>query len=80
MYAVAVDGTGAVVAAGDFVSSTATFGGVALTSAGGADALLWKINAEGTTLWAVRGGGTSSDQLHGVAVDGSGAVVAAGRA
>jgi len=44
-----------VVAAGFFSSSPATFGGVALTTAGGYDAVLWKVNAEGTTLWAVRG-------------------------
>jgi hypothetical protein len=34
--------------------------------------------AEGTTLWAVRGGGTGSVQLNGVAVHGAGGVVAAG--
>jgi len=78
MQAVAIDGTGGVVAAGYFSSSGATFGGVTLTNAGSDDAVLWKMNAEGTTLWAVRGGGTSSDQLYGVAVDGAGGVVAAG--
>ena len=78
MKAVAVDGAGAVVAAGYISSSTATFGGVVLTTAGSYDAILWKLNAQGTTLWAVRGGGTSTDELWGVAVDGAGAVVAAG--
>jgi len=75
---VAVDGTNAVVAAGYFESS-ATFGGVALdSSAFSSDAVLWKLSGEGTTLWAVRGGGEGSDDLYGVAVDGAGAVVAAG--
>jgi len=78
MQAVAVDGAGAAVAAGYFYSSSATFGGVTLTNAGSSDAVLWKMSAEGTTLWAVRGGGTSSDQLYGVTVDGAGAVLAAG--
>jgi len=78
MRAVAVDGAGAMVSAGDFRSPTATFGGVVLTNAGQYDAVLWKQSAEGTTLWAVRGGGTSSDYLYGVAVDGAGSVVAAG--
>ena len=77
-YAVSVDGDGAVVAAGEFVSPTATFGGVALTSASGADALLWKMNAQGTTMWAVRGGGGKYDQLFGVAAGIAGAVVATG--
>ena len=72
-----MDGDGAVVAAGH-ISSTATFGGVVLTSAGSRDAVLWKVSGEGTTLWAVHGGGTSFDSLSGVAVDGTGAVVAAG--
>jgi len=75
---VAVDGAGAVVAAGWFTSSPATFGGVELTNAGGIDALLWKESADGTTLWAVRGGGTDNDKLSGVAVDAAGAMVAAG--
>jgi hypothetical protein len=78
MHSVVVDDAGAVVAAGYFYSSTATFGHVALARAGSYDAVLWKLNAEGTTLWAVRGGGTGSDRLYGVAVDGTGAVVAAG--
>ena len=78
MNGVAVDGAGAVVAAGYFQSSTATFGSVALTRAGSYNAVVWKLSAEGTTLWAVRGGGTLEDDLNGVAVDGAGAVVAAG--
>jgi len=75
---VTADGANAVVAVGFFSSSPATFGGVALTTAGSDDAVLWKMNAEGTTLWAVRGGGTSNERLEGVAVDGANAVVAAG--
>jgi len=41
---------------------------------------LWQLSAEGTTLWGVRGGGTRSEQLYGVGLDGAGpgAVVGAG--
>jgi len=78
LEAVAVDDAGAVVAAGYFTSSPATFGGVALTTAGSYDLVVWKVSAEGTTLWAVRGGGTNLDYVQAVAVDGANAVVAAG--
>jgi len=60
-------------AAGNFDSSPATFGGVTLTTAGSAlssdenvNAVLWKVNGDGTTVWAVRGGGSSVDYLNGV--------------
>jgi len=73
---VAVDSaTNAVVAVGYIESSPSTLGDVELTPAGSYDGLLWKLNSEGTTLWAVRGGGTGFDQLYGVAVDAAGAVV-----
>ena len=61
---VAVDGAGAVVVAGAFRSSTATFGGVELTSAGSYAAVLWKLNADGTTPWAVRGTGRYYSPRH----------------
>ena len=35
------------------------------------------MSGEGTTLWAVRGGGTGSDKLGSVAVDGVGNVIGA---
>ena len=35
--------------------TSATFGGVVLTNAGREDSVLWKMNADGTTLW-VRAG------------------------
>jgi len=79
LKAVAVDGAGAVVAAGHSYSSMLTFGGVSMTNAGSADGVLWKLNAEGSTLWAVIGGGVKYDTLNGMAVDGAYAVVATGR-
>ena len=80
-YCVVVDDADAVVAAGYFSSYPAAFGDVELNPAGNYDAVLWKVNAEGTTLWAVRGAGTSNEKLNGLAVDranGANAVVAAG--
>jgi len=45
-----------------------------LSGAGNDDAVVRKMSAEGTTLWAVRGGGTgAADNLCDVAVDGAGA-------
>jgi len=50
-------------AAGHFSSTTASFGGEVMIKAGAAysfDAVLWNMSSDGTTLWAVRGGGTLS--------------------
>jgi hypothetical protein len=73
-----VDGAGAVVAVGFFKSTTPTFGGVELTNAGSADAVVWKMSADGTTLWAVRGGGSNGEYTYAIAVDASNAVVVSG--
>jgi len=78
LYGVAVDGAGAVVAAGFFKSSTSTFGGVELSNAGSADAVVWKMSADGTTLWAVRGGGSNGDYAKAIAADASNAVIVSG--
>ena len=73
---VAVDASGKIVAVGSFFydgdvsGATATFGNVALSNAGRADAVVWKTGASGSTLWAVSGGGTEHDGLYGVAVVG----------
>ena len=37
------------------------------------------MSGEGTTLWAVRAGGTGGDRLGNVAVDGVGNIIGAGR-
>ena len=56
-----------------------TFGDVVLSAAGSGDAVVWKLNQQGTTLWAERGGGgLSTDQTWGndimEGVDSDGAV------
>jgi len=79
MTGVAVDGSGDIVAAGYFSSPTVTFGTTVLASAGVSDAVVWKLGATGSTVWAVRGGGTSSDNMLGMTVDSAGGVVAVGQ-
>ena len=48
---VVVDGSGNVIVGGSF-SQISNFGGVGLTSNGSTDALIWKLDSAGTTLWA----------------------------
>lgn len=75
---VCVDYAGDVIAGGSYDAYPGTFGGVILPAASGSDAVLWKLNSDGTTLWALQGGGQYSDEIRSVAVDHVGAVVAAG--
>jgi Beta-propeller repeat len=66
--AVAVDGVGNVILAGNFYT-TADFGGGAMTTAGGADIVLAKYNSSGAHLWSRQIGGTSDDSALRVAAD-----------
>jgi len=76
--AVAVDGSGNVVATGYF-AGTVNFGGGPLVGAGVSyDIFVAKYNASGAHLWSQRFGSTSNDHGYGVAVDGSGNVVVTG--
>ncbi len=50
-------------------AGTADYGTTSLTSAGGDDAYVAKLDTIGNWLWAVRGGGTSHDKAWNVAVD-----------
>ena len=74
---VAVDKDGNAVVAGYF-SGAASFGGTPLQSAGGADAFVARYDATGAPQWAKALGGAGDDVANGVAVDGSGDVVALG--
>jgi hypothetical protein len=77
-YRLTVDSAGDVALAGKFQGSV-SFGGTALTSAGGDDAFLVKLSGgSGAQLWAKRFGSTSGDVASGVAVDGSDNVVVSG--
>ena len=73
---IAVDGSGNSYVTGSF-EGTATFGpGEAnvtpLTSVGGADIFVAKVDADGALLWAKQAGGASADSGYGIALDGSG--------
>jgi hypothetical protein len=78
--AIAVDGAGAVYLTGSFIG-TVSFnpaGGGSLTSAGGNDIFVSKLDTNGTFQWAVSAGGTGDDFGNGIAVDGFGDIYIAG--
>jgi|GEM_PF-3538081 len=68
---VVVDSGGNVYATGEFWQ-TATFGSTTLTSTGGDDVFVTKIDSQGNWQWAQKAGGISNDFGRGVAVDSSG--------
>ena len=78
-YALAVDASGNVAAAGSFQNS-ATFGTTTLTAGGSFDSFVTKLNASGQFLWAsaTAGSGSTVAQPAGLTFDGSGNVVATG--
>ncbi len=71
------DAAGNVYTAGYF-NATITLGTTSLRSNGVQDIYLAKYNSAGSLLWAFSMGGTGSDQLTGITVDGSGNVYIAG--
>ncbi|GGG39773.1 SBBP repeat-containing protein [Hymenobacter glacieicola] len=77
IYAAAVDAAGNTVVAGLF-SGTTTLGTTTLTSAGGTDVFVGRLNAAGAWTQAVRAGGPGDDVALALAVDGAGAAVVAG--
>ena len=78
-YAIAVDGSGNVVAAGSYQNS-ATFGTTVLTAGGLDESFVTKLNPSGQFLWAkgTTGSGSSVAQAAGVAIDASGNVISTG--
>ncbi len=72
-----LDSCGNIYVAGHF-QGTANFGGITVTSAGGDDAFVTKINPAGQFQWVRTGGGTGADQALGVALDKNWDVVIAG--
>ncbi|NCY03712.1 MAG: fibronectin type III domain-containing protein, partial [Planctomycetia bacterium] len=69
--------SGATLVTGSF-SGTATFGGTTLTSAGGTDIYVAKLNADGSYAWAVRAGGTDDDYAEKVTALGDGSLLVTG--
>lgn len=77
-YGVAVDSAGNALITGSFAGLT-DFGGGPLTSAGGADVFVAKLDqGSGTHLWSRRAGATGTDQGVSAAIDTSGNAIVAG--
>ncbi|MCK4311168.1 MAG: SBBP repeat-containing protein [Candidatus Cloacimonetes bacterium] len=55
-----------------FFSDTATFGSYSLTSSGGEDIFVAKIDADGNWQWATKAGGTNADFGYGITIDDAG--------
>ena len=70
-YGIAVDASGNSYVTGYF-QGTATFGYTTLTSSGGSDIFVAKLDSWGNWLWAKNAGGTGADIGYGIAVDASG--------
>ena len=68
---IAVDGSGNSYVTGYF-AGTAIFGSTSLTSSGGEDIYIAKLDANANFLWAKKAGGTNGDNGISIAVDGSG--------
>ncbi len=67
-YGIATDGSGNSYVTGCF-AGTATFGSSTLTSSGGSDIFIAKLDPVGNYLWARRGGGIGDDNGYGIATD-----------
>jgi len=70
-YGIATDGNGNCYVTGYF-EGTATFGSTTLTSNGGQDIYITKLDSSGNFLWAQKAGGTEWDNGYGIAIDSSG--------
>ena len=68
---IAVDGSGNSYITG-FFYGTATFGNTTLTSAGGGDVFISKLDNNGNFIWTKKADGTGDDSGNSIAIDGSG--------
>jgi len=76
VFSVAADGFGNIYLAGEFTSSTLTFGTTTLINKGNEDAFLTKYNSDGNVLWAKSAGGVNGEGISSVAPDASGNIYA----
>jgi hypothetical protein len=72
----ALDDGGAIV--GGHFKGAASFGGNALASVGGLDAFIAKVDAGGSWVWAVGGGGSENDLMNAVATWSDGSAIGTG--
>jgi hypothetical protein len=77
VYGLTTDADGNILISGDF-SGSITFGTTTLTSSGGRDGFLAKLNPSGSPLWAMKIGGTGNDTAYAVTVAASGQFVVGG--
>lgn len=75
---IAIDSADRITATGAFIGTT-SFGGAALTSAGGADLFFAKLDPAGGHLWSKRFGDAAGQAGRAIAIDGAGDLVVAGR-
>jgi len=75
--ALAVDDAGNVFVAGTF-NGTCAFGSNTLTTIGGTDVFITKMDKDGNLLWTKQGGGANDDSPQAVALDSSGNLYVAG--
>jgi len=69
---IALDGSGNAYLSGIIFGSSTVFGNITLSSAGGVDAFVAKLDPAGTCLWARNAGGSSDDRGNDLAVDAAG--------
>jgi len=74
---IAVGPAGSAIVIGGY-QGTIDFGGDPLTSAGGNDVFVARLDVAGGHIWSKRFGDVARDDVYGVAVDGSGSVVLTG--
>lgn len=77
VYGLAVDAGGNILLTGDF-SGSISFGATTLTSAGGRDGFVAKLNPSGVPLWALKVGGTGNDTAFAAAVSPTGQILVGG--
>jgi hypothetical protein len=78
-FSLAVDGSANLYLAGEFKSSTITFGSATLINSGDFDIFLAKYNSNGDVVWAKSAEGNNYDIPNGVAADAYGNVYLTGR-
>jgi len=70
-YGISTDSSGNSYVTGEF-TDTATFGTISLTSSGGSDIFIVKLDSAGNYLWAKKAGGTNEDYCYSISTDSSG--------